>query len=264
MPSPENHQEQAHLPPKDQRAPRKGSQLPTTLARTDRTWAEAARASPGNNTGTAVRLPTYHTVEKDLAIPYPFAANPHLLITGRYSSSIDNQNEILFRHMHPDGQAATRELLQRYLTEAHIEIRKRLGINLFYTDTLGDTITVVTKKSDKHQGDWILTGDIRVRFPSPRATITMYDQQRKQHNNMDTHLSRLIGHTGQACPILIPSGHRGETSQDESLHKAYISCKTFRGKDHNGIQQLFRDNLREIYDKIFDINAEPLPTPEEY
>jgi hypothetical protein len=114
---------------------------------------------------------------KDLAIPYPFAANPHLLITGRYSSNIDNQNEIVFRHMHPAGQAATRELLQRYRTEAHIEIRKRLGINMFYTDALGDAITVVTKKSDKHQGDRTLTGDIRVRFPSPRASITVYDNQ---------------------------------------------------------------------------------------
>jgi hypothetical protein len=27
------------------------------------------------------------------------------------------------------GHAATRELLQRYLTDAHVEIRKRLGIN---------------------------------------------------------------------------------------------------------------------------------------
>ena len=158
-------------------APRKESQSPTTLARTDHTWAEATRASPGINTRTAVRLPTYHTVEKDLAIPYPFAANPHLLITGRYSSNIDNQNEIVFRHMHPAGQAATRELLQRYRTEAHIEIRKRLGINMFYTDALGDAITVVTKKSDKHQGDRTLTGDIRVRFPSPRASITVYDNQ---------------------------------------------------------------------------------------
>ena len=77
--------------------------------------------------------------------------------------------------MHPAGHAATRELLQRYRTEAHAEIRKRLGINMFYTDALGETITVVTKKSDKHQGDWTLTGDIRVKFPSPRAASTVYD-----------------------------------------------------------------------------------------
>ena len=159
MPSPENHQESAHTPSKDHRAPHKGSQSPTLLARSDRTWAEVARASPGSNVGIAVRLPTYRTIEKDLAIPYPFAANSHLLITCRYSRSVDNQNEIVFRHMHPAGQAATRELLQRYRTEAHIEIRKRLGISMFFTDALGDTITVVTKQAPRrldpdgrHQG----------------------------------------------------------------------------------------------------------------
>ena len=74
----------------------------------------------------------------------------------------------------------------------------------------------------------------------------------------------MIGHTGQVCPILIPSGHSGETSQDDSLHKAYISCPAFRGKDSNGIRHIFRDSLREIYDKTFDIDAEPLPIPEDY
>jgi hypothetical protein len=156
---------------------------------------EAARTSLGNNSDIAARLPTYHTIEKDLVIPDLFVAKPHLLITGKYSSSSDNQNEIVFRHVYPARQAATRELLQRYRTEAHFKIRKRLGINMFYTDALGDTITVVTKDSDKHQGDQILTGEIRVRFPSPRAACTVYDQQREQHNNMDTQSSRLIGHT---------------------------------------------------------------------
>ena len=50
----------------------------------------------------------------------------------------------------------------------------------------------------------------------------------------------------------------------DSLHKAYISCPAFRGKDNNGIHKLFRDSLREVYDKIFDIDAEPLPIPEDY
>ena len=109
-----------------------------------------------------------------------------------------------------------------------------------------------------------MTGDIRVRFPSPRAVGTVYDQQRKQHNNTNARSSKLIGHTGQVCPTIIPSGHNVETSQDDSLHKAYISCSAFRGKYNNGINQLFRDNLREIYDTIFDIDAEPLPIPEDY
>jgi hypothetical protein len=132
---------------------------------------------------------------------------------------------------------------------------------MFYTHALGNTITVVTKKSDKHQGDWIMMGDIRVRFPNPRSAGTVYEQQRKQHNNKDTQSAPLIGHIGQVCPSIIPEDHNLETSQDESLHKVYISCSAFRGKDINGINQLFRDNLRETYDTIFDIDAEPLEIP---
>ena len=123
------------------------------MARLDRFWADAARSSPGRNTDLAVKLPTYHTVARDPAVPYPFAANPHLLITGRYSGSSDNHNELVFRHLYPSRQAASRERLHRYRTEAHATIRKRLGVNLLYTDALGDTVTVVTRKSDKHQGD---------------------------------------------------------------------------------------------------------------
>jgi hypothetical protein len=153
MPSPEYHQKNLHKAPQDHKPPHKGSQSPTTLVRTDRAWADAARASPGSNTAIAVRLTTYHIVAKDPAIPYPFATNPHLLITGMYSWSSDNQNELVFIHVNPSaGQAATRELLQRYRTEAHVEIRKRLGINMFFTDALGYTITVVTRKNIKGIG----------------------------------------------------------------------------------------------------------------
>ena len=93
-------------------------------------------------------------------------------------------------HVFLAGQAATRELLQRYRTEAHVEILNLLGINLFYTDALGDTITVVTRKSDKHKRDWIMTGDIRVRFPSTRVASTVHEQQRKHHNTKDTPSAR--------------------------------------------------------------------------
>ena len=37
-----------------------------------------------------------------------------------------------------------------------------------------------------------------------------------------------------------------------------------RGTNGNGISQLFRDSLREIYDTIFDIDAEPLDVAEVY
>jgi hypothetical protein len=123
------------------------------MVRPDRTWAEAARSSPSQKTDLAVKLHTYHIVAMDSAVPYPFAANPHILITGRYSRSNNNKNELVFVHFYPAGQASTRELLQRYYTEAHAAIRKMLGVNFFYTDALGDTVTVVTRKSDKHQGD---------------------------------------------------------------------------------------------------------------
>jgi hypothetical protein len=62
--------------------------------------------------------------------------------------------------------------MQRYSSEAHAAIRKRLGMNLSYTDNLADSVTVVTKKADRHQGEWITTGDIRVRFPIARAAVT--------------------------------------------------------------------------------------------
>ena len=70
--------------------PNKESQSPTSLARPDRSWADAARAAPGSNTDLIIKIPTYHTFAKDHAFIYPFVANPHLLITGRYSGSNDN------------------------------------------------------------------------------------------------------------------------------------------------------------------------------
>ena len=138
------------------------------MVRKDNTWAEHASAPPTTDK-TVAMLPTYHTVAKDQGFPYPFATNSHLLITGRYSGSQDNSNELVFIHFFPAGQSSTRELLQRYRTEAHAAIRSRLGINLFRADTLGDTITVVKKKAEQQHGEWITTGDIRVRLPSARA-----------------------------------------------------------------------------------------------
>jgi hypothetical protein len=81
---------------------------------------------------------------------------------------------------------------------------------------------------------------------------------------MDRRSSRLIGHIGQVCPTIILTCHSGETSHDDSLHNVYISCSAFAGKYNNGINQLFHDNLREIYDEIFDIDVEPFDIPEDY
>ena len=133
--------------------PNKGSQSPTSMARPNNTWAEVARASPGSNADLAIKLPTYHTVAKDQANPYSFAANPHLLIICRYSGSNANKNELVFIHVYLVGQATTREMLQRYRTEAHASIHKRLGVNPLYTDALGDTVTVVTKNQKSTKGN---------------------------------------------------------------------------------------------------------------
>jgi hypothetical protein len=62
------------------------------------------------------------------------------------------KNEVVFRHLFPAGQAATRELLQRLRTETHAAIRKRLGMNHLYTDAHGDTVTVVTKNRIMENG----------------------------------------------------------------------------------------------------------------
>ena len=118
-------------------------------------------------------------------------------------------------------------MLQCYRMEAHATIRKRLGVYLFYTDALGDIFTLVNRKSDKHQGNWILTGNIKVRFPSRRAACTAYEQPRNQQNNMDTHAARPIWHSRQVWPTLIPTKHSGETLHDDSLHKAFIACPAF-------------------------------------
>jgi len=155
---------------------------------------EAARASP-ETSKTLARLLTDRTVAKDQGYPYLFAKNPHMLIIGRYSSNTDNTNELVFMHFYPAGHSATRELLQSYRTEAHAAIRKWLGINLFYTYTLGDTIMVVTIKAEQHQGEWIATGDIKVRIPSARAAVIAYERQKTQLQSRDTHADRLFGHT---------------------------------------------------------------------
>ncbi len=38
----------------------------------------------------------------------------------------------------------------------------------------------------------------------------------------------------------------------------------FRGKDSATLQQLFRDNLQEIHDRLFDIDVDAMEVPEDY
>ncbi len=105
------------------------------------------------------------------------------------------KNEFVLRHIFERGQHATREALQACRTYAVHAIRKRIGIAL-HMDTLGDPITVVTKKANTN-ADWILTGDIRVRFPSKRSAITAYEQQRAPVRGHGDSESRILTHDGQ-------------------------------------------------------------------
>ena len=57
----------------------------------------------------------------------------------------------------------------------------------------------------------------------------------------------MMTHDGNGSPVLIPIGHMGEESDDPSLHKIFISCVHFRGKDNGAIQSYIQDNLAEMY-----------------
>jgi len=144
---PELQHEHRYKPPQGHGSLRKGGQHHTSLERPERTWADAARASSRNNKLTIMH-PTFHTVAKDLGLPYAFATISLLFITCTYSSNTENLNELVFKHVYPAGKAATRELLHSYSIEAHAAIYKRLGINLFCTDVMRYTLTDVTSKKE--------------------------------------------------------------------------------------------------------------------
>ena len=94
-----------------------------------------------------------------------------------------------------------------------------------------------------------MTGDIKVRFPLARFGKHANEEQRGlNHRDKDT--SCLLTHHGIVSPIIIPTGHMGEESDDPSLHKIFISCANFRGKDNNTLQKFLHDSLAEQYDEI--------------
>jgi hypothetical protein len=64
--------------------------------------------------------------------------------------------------------------------------------------------------------------------------------------------------------VFIPTGLTKEASQDDTLHKVFLSSPNFRGKDHAGLHQLFRDCTHEIYDMIVSLDADILDIPEDY
>jgi len=144
-------------------------------------YAEAAELPPTQpHDTTTAQNPTFHTEAQDPRYSHTFEPIPHLLITGRYSASTLLPSELVFRNVFQTDQAATRELLNSCRTEAHRAVKTRLGINLLPTDTHGYTITIITKKANIQPGTWTLTGDIRIRFGSARASFSAYQQQRTQ------------------------------------------------------------------------------------
>ena len=122
-------------------------------------------------------------------------------------------------------------------------------------DAQGDIITVITKKTDKQQGEWTTTGDIRVRFATSRAAKSAYEQQRNQHNNRDTHAERLLTYTWHVCLVFLPTGHTSEASEDASLHRLHVSCAAFRGLDAGSLLQLFKDSLKDVYDNTISLDG---------
>ncbi len=115
------------------------------------------------------------------------------------------------------------------------------------------------------QREWTTTGDIRARFATSRAARSAYEQQRNQHHNRDTQSKRLLTYTGHVCPILLPTCHTSETSEDSFLRRLHASCAAFRGIDAGSLLQLFKDNLKDIYDNTISLNnADAHHVPDEY
>jgi hypothetical protein len=108
---------------------------------------------------------------------------------------------------------------------------------------------------DEQQGEWITTGDIRVRFATDRAAKSADEQQRIQHNNRDKQADRLRTYTGHVCPVLLPTGHNNEASEDASLHRLHVSSAAFRGLDAGRLLQLFKDSLKDVYENTISLDG---------
>jgi hypothetical protein len=134
-----------------------------------------------------------------------------------------------------------------------------------HTDAQGDIMTVVTMKWDKQQGEWTTIGDIRVRFATSKAAKTAYEQQHSKHNNRDAHAERMLTYTRHVCPVLLPTRHTNQASEDASLHRLHVSCAAFRGLDAGSLLQLFKDSIKDIYDNTISLDgADANQMPDDY
>ena len=152
-------------------------------------WADRVASPEASNSEKTPAVyvnqtPTFNSISEPL-FPYPFAQPPHLLLTGRYSESELPENELVFRRVFEPGQLATRELLQQCRQISSARTKTTLGIAL-QEDQLGDPITIITKRIPNQTGlrratdAWMLTGDVRIRFPSPTTAHDVYEQQMQQ------------------------------------------------------------------------------------
>ena len=174
-------------------------------------------------------------------IPFPFNVCPHLQVTSRYSNSKRPLNELVFSHIFEPWQNATRKVRQLCRIAAAKLVKGRGGVTLLQ-DPLEDPVIVVTKKLGGPQGIWTLKRDITVRFPSARSANHAYEQQRG-HNYKDKDTSRLPTHNGYISHVIIATWHMGEELDDPTLHKIFISCSHFNGKDNGALHVLLQDSL---------------------
>jgi hypothetical protein len=67
------------------------------------------------------------------------------------------------------------------------------------------------------------------------------------------------------CPVLIPTEHTSEASEDASLRIVHIACAAFRGRDGGNLLRLFRDTLSTIYENIITLDSvEAFQMPKDY
>jgi hypothetical protein len=65
--------------------------------------------------------------------------------------------------------------------------------------------------------------------------------------------------------MLISTGHTSEASGDASLHKLRVSCAAFRSLDAGSLLQIFKDNLKDMYDNTISLDiADSHLVPEDY
>jgi hypothetical protein len=72
----------------------------------------------------------------------------------------------------------------------------------------------------------------------------------------------MLTYTWHVWPVLLPTSHTSEASEDASLYRLHVSCAAFRGLDARSLLHLFKDSLKDIYDNTISLdgaNARQMP-----